>query len=127
MLEKPGAGREEFERLYRDNRRWAFNIVYHHLRNINDTEDVVQDAFLRAWSRFDSFDPTASFRGWMYRILINTVIDRIRQRGRRPCLTIDSLFSAGERECDVVDVEATALNRIEIRRIQDDIQRLPRR
>jgi RNA polymerase sigma-70 factor (ECF subfamily) len=50
-------------------------------------QEVVQEVFLRAWRRSDSFDPSvASPRVWLFAIARNAVIDEAR-RGRRPAVT----------------------------------------
>ncbi len=43
-------------------------------------DDLVQAAFLKAWQRFDRFEPGSNCRAWLLRILRNTWIDRLRQR-----------------------------------------------
>jgi len=53
-----------------------------------DAEDVVQDALLSAWKSIGSFEGT-SFRAWLFRIVTNRALDRIRARKRRPELPIE--------------------------------------
>jgi RNA polymerase sigma-70 factor (ECF subfamily) len=45
-------------------------------------EDAVQDAFLRAWRSFGSFDDRAELATWLYRIAVNAAIDLSRKRRR---------------------------------------------
>lgn len=45
-------------------------------------EDAVQDAFLRAWRSFESFDDRAELATWLYRIAVNAAIDLSRKRRR---------------------------------------------
>lgn len=45
-------------------------------------EDAVQDAFLRAWRSFASFDDRAELATWLYRIAVNAAIDLSRKRRR---------------------------------------------
>ena len=53
-----------------------------------DAEDVVQDAFLSAWRSISSFEGS-SFRAWLFRIVTNRSLDRVRSRRRRPELPLD--------------------------------------
>jgi RNA polymerase sigma-70 factor (ECF subfamily) len=53
-----------------------------------DAEDTVQDAFLSAWRSIGSFEGT-SFRAWLYRIVTNRALDRVRARRRRPEMPLD--------------------------------------
>jgi len=48
-----------------------------------DAEDAVQDGFLSAWRSIGSFEGS-SFRAWLYRIVTNRALDRVRARRRRP-------------------------------------------
>ena len=54
----------------------------------DDAEDVVQDALLSAWKSMASFEGT-SFRAWVFRIVTNRALDRLRSRKRRPELPLD--------------------------------------
>lgn len=47
-----------------------------------DAEDAVQETFLKAYQRLESFDGRSSFGTWLYRVTANTSIDVLR-RGRR--------------------------------------------
>jgi len=54
----------------------------------DDAEDAVQDALLSAWKSLASFEGT-SFRAWMFRIVTNRALDRLRSRKRHPELPLD--------------------------------------
>ena len=53
-----------------------------------DAEDVVQDALISAWRSMSSFEGT-SFRAWLFRIVTNRALDRLRARKRRPELPLE--------------------------------------
>ena len=53
-------------------------------RNPQDAEDLVQEAYLRAYRGFASFQEGTNLRAWMYRILTNTFINSYRKRQREP-------------------------------------------
>jgi RNA polymerase sigma-70 factor (ECF subfamily) len=48
--------------------------------NEQDAEEVVQDAFLRAYRNLDRFESRANFGTWLYRIAANCALDRMRKR-----------------------------------------------
>jgi RNA polymerase sigma-70 factor, ECF subfamily len=54
----------------------------------DDAEDCVQDALLSAWKSLSSFEGT-SFRAWIFRIVTNRALDRLRSRRRHPELPLD--------------------------------------
>jgi RNA polymerase sigma-70 factor (ECF subfamily) len=76
--------REAFDRVTRDHRRELHVHCYRMLASFDDAEDAVQETFLRAWRRRDSFDGEGPFRAWLYRIATNVCLDLIRRRRRRP-------------------------------------------
>ncbi len=79
--------REEsaFAALFERHRRELQVHCYRMLGSFEDAEDLVQETFLRAWrgrASF-SFQGTASFRAWVYRIATNACLDALRKRPRR--------------------------------------------
>jgi RNA polymerase sigma-70 factor (ECF subfamily) len=53
------------------------------LGNYDDAEELVQEAFLRAWRKRDTFDGGGNLRAWLYKIATNACLDAIRARKRR--------------------------------------------
>lgn len=53
-------------------------------RNPSDAEDLVQEAYLRAYRGFSGFEEGTNLRAWMYRILTNTFINAYRKKQREP-------------------------------------------
>ncbi|NYI69744.1 RNA polymerase sigma-70 factor (ECF subfamily) [Naumannella cuiyingiana] len=53
-------------------------------RNPADAEDIVQDAYARAFASFHQFKPGTNLRAWLYRILTNTYINSYRKAQRQP-------------------------------------------
>ncbi len=80
----------EFEKLYLRSQRRAYNLAYRLTGNATDAEDVTQDAYVRAWHNFDSYDTSRSFEGWLFRIITNRVIDMRRRQKRVPMYSLDS-------------------------------------
>jgi RNA polymerase sigma-70 factor (ECF subfamily) len=56
-------------------------------RNEADAEDLVQETYLKAIRFQDKFKPGTNLRAWLFRILMNTFINRYRQKQRTPRLT----------------------------------------
>jgi RNA polymerase sigma-70 factor (ECF subfamily) len=53
-------------------------------RNPADAEDLVQEAYLKAYRGFGGFTEGTNLKAWMYRILTNSYINRYRAKQRRP-------------------------------------------
>jgi RNA polymerase sigma-70 factor (ECF subfamily) len=56
-------------------------------RNPADAEDLVQETFAKAFSKFHQFKPGTNLKAWLYRILTNTYINLYRKRQREPLQT----------------------------------------
>ena len=77
-----------------------FNSIVHLMRNESDAEDVVQDAFVLALTKLDSFKGNSQFYTWLFRIARNSAISRLRKK--RPKLSLDSPSVGGD---DLVPLE----------------------
>ncbi len=71
---------EAFGHLIRRYQDRLFNGMVHILRNQAEAEDVVQDAFILAMTRLDSFKGNSQFYTWLYRIAYNVAITRLRRK-----------------------------------------------
>ena len=72
-----------FQRLCRDELTYLRGGVFRIVGNAADTDDVIQEALLRACRRADSFRGDADLRSWVYRIAMNCAFDLLRERNRR--------------------------------------------
>ncbi len=59
-------------------KRMAFSIAYRVVNNREDAEEVVQDAFLKAFKSLGKFRGGSKFSTWFYRIVVNTALTRVR-------------------------------------------------
>ena len=59
----------------------VYTTAYRIVRNREEAEEVAQDAFMRAYRSLKNFGWNASFSSWLYRIVYNTALTRIRSRG----------------------------------------------
>src|SRR5579872_2678308 len=53
-------------------------------RNRDDAQDLVQDAAVRAFRAFDSFQPGTNFKAWFLRIVTNLYLNEYRRKQRQP-------------------------------------------
>lgn len=81
---------QQFEQLFLRSQRRAYNLAYRLTGNAADAEDVAQDAYVRAWHNFDTYDSSRSFEGWLFRIITNRVIDMRRRQKRVPMYSLDT-------------------------------------
>jgi RNA polymerase sigma-70 factor (ECF subfamily) len=72
-----------YEALVEPHRRELHAHCYRMLGSVQDAEDALQDALLRAWKALDRFEGRSSTRSWLYRIATNTCLDVIARRPKR--------------------------------------------
>src|SRR5882724_11998088 len=72
--------RDAYRTLVARHSRNVHRLAYRLTGNSHDTEDVVQEAFLRAYQKLGQFEARSNFGTWVYRIAANYAIDRMRQR-----------------------------------------------
>ena len=77
----------------------AFAIVVRLVPRQEDAEELVQDAFVRAFNRLDTFEGHSSFSTWICRIAYNTAISWLRKR-RMKYLSIDDNPKLSDTEVD---------------------------
>ncbi|MDP3278311.1 MAG: sigma-70 family RNA polymerase sigma factor [Deltaproteobacteria bacterium] len=78
-----------FRRLVDRHQRRAHAIAYGLVRNPDDAREVVQEAFIRVFKHRGDFAGQASFSTWMYRIVVNLSIDRLRKRTGKRFIELD--------------------------------------
>ena len=66
-----------------------FSLVRHFTRSTAEVEDIVQETFLKAFRRLETFQRQASFSTWLYRIAVNTSLDFLKRRGRSPVQSVE--------------------------------------
>ena len=80
----PHQRREEFEEVALPHFDALFNLALSLTRHRKEAEDLVQEAYLRAYRFFDSYRHDTHIKAWLYRILRNTFINRYRSAKLRP-------------------------------------------
>ncbi len=72
--------------LFDQNRPWLTAYILAQTGNMQDTEDLVQETFIRALSRLDDYDPSRPLGAWLRGFARNVLREYWRARGRRPLL-----------------------------------------
>ncbi|MFI0486605.1 RNA polymerase subunit sigma-70 [Actinomadura sp. 9N215] len=77
-------GEPEFSGLAERHRRELHVHCYRMLGSFEDAEDTVQETFLRAWRRRETFEGRSTLRAWLYRIATNACLDLLAKRRPEP-------------------------------------------
>ena len=78
-----------FEQLVKRYDRNVFRIAQHITQNREDAEDVVQDAFLKAYQNLGQFQGNSKFYTWLVRIAVNEALMKLRKRKSDKTVSMD--------------------------------------
>jgi RNA polymerase sigma-70 factor (ECF subfamily) len=84
---QPETEAERAERFERDALQYVdqlYSAAMRMARNPSDAEDLVQEAYTKAFAAFHQYKPGTNLKAWLYRILTNTYINLYRKRQREP-------------------------------------------
>ena len=125
---------EKFRDPTGNNRNYAFNLlvqkyqqrVYHHIRRIvidhDDTNDVVQNTFIKVWNSLEGFREDSQFFTWLYRIATNEALGFLRTKKRRFFLPIGDVEA--ELNEKLINTPSLNINKLELK-LQQAILSLP--
>jgi RNA polymerase sigma-70 factor (ECF subfamily) len=72
-----------FAALIREYQPMIHSLTYRMTGSVADCQDLSQETFIRAYQQLDSFNGTAKFSSWLYRIAVNACLDWKRRETRR--------------------------------------------
>lgn len=131
--DNPTADHAEFERLVERTQRQAYNIAYRLTGNRDDAEDLTQEAYLRAYRSFGSYNRQMPFESWFFRILSNLFIDLLRRRPKQKPLSLDQPVTDEENEEDLMlqlpdenaNPERNLMDQVMDEKLMDALTKLP--
>lgn len=126
MADIAAGDRAAFGRLMRAHLPRAYATAYRLLGQPQEAEEVAQEAMLRVWRHAAGFDARrAQFSTWLYRIVVNLALDRLRRAGTAPRAV--PLEQAAEAADAAPDAEARLLARAQGRSVAAALAALPER
>jgi len=114
-----------FERTVLPHLNAAFNLARWLTRDSHDAEDLVQEAFLRAFRSFETFQGNNAddSRAWLLAVVRNTCFTWLRKKGGQPTLEFDEQVHGGADESP--NAESILLNQAALGSLQDCLEALP--
>ncbi|UOY06417.1 sigma-70 family RNA polymerase sigma factor [Muricauda sp. SCSIO 64092] len=95
-----------------------FNVGLRFLGNKEDAEDIVQDSFVDAFKKLNSFKYESSFGAWLKRIVINKSINHLRAK-RVPLVPMEA------HEFHLADEEPMEADAVDVQKVKRGISQLP--
>lgn len=90
LMKQLQSGREEaFNLIVKRYQTRLYNFLYRYTRNHEDTEDLVQETFLRVYRSRNAYEPIARFSTWMFTIAGNLMRTQFRKKSRMQTWSID--------------------------------------
>lgn len=90
ILERASLGHADaLEEIYRSSCGFVYSVALRTVRSREDAEEVTQDVFLKVFRHLNSFKGKSAFSTWLYRITVNTAMDRLRKYGRKDSKHVD--------------------------------------
>lgn len=74
--------RAAFERIYRAASGFVYNVAFRVIQHREEAEEVTQEVFVTLYRKLPAFRKESSLKTWVYRITVNTAINRVRQLAR---------------------------------------------
>ena len=109
-----------FDELVRRHQKTVLNIAWRYCADRAVAEDLAQEVFVKVWRARVSYQPSARFSTWLYRIAVNRCLNEIRSRPKDAPLPVEEALEEREGgrpqdELDRVEVRAA------VRRAVDDL------
>ncbi|MBK5277657.1 MAG: RNA polymerase sigma factor [Bacteroidia bacterium] len=102
---------DAFRLIVLKNQAFAYSVSYRFLGNAEDSEDVVQEAFIRLWKNMARYKPEIKLTTWLYRIVVNLCLDLLKstyQRQRK--IQVSEEYAANNSVSSDASVLANELN-----------------
>src|SRR5580704_8926789 len=110
-----------FEELFERHRLLVYRFAYQMAGRRDDAEDIVQEAFVRAYQNLDRYRDQAKFTTWLLRIATNLCTDQVRMFNRRTAL--EQQESAGALDWMTAPVTDDPVDNLEAERRKEALRR----
>ncbi len=80
-----------FEWIIRKYQKRIYFTVLQLVMNHDDADDVIQETFIKAYTKLDTYDESYPFYPWLYRIAVNTALNYQKKKARTRAFSLDDL------------------------------------
>jgi RNA polymerase sigma-70 factor (ECF subfamily) len=95
-----------FDDLVRKYTPKLYGLVYNMTSNREDTSDLLQDIFAKAYRSLKRFQGKSTFYTWIYSISVNMTLNFLKKRGRYTKLSLDDVDNGIQNDPDFIQVTA---------------------
>ncbi len=84
-----------------------YGLIYNMTSNHEDTNDMLQDVFAKAYRAIRGFRGKSSFYTWIHTIAVNMTLNFLKKRGRRYHVSLDDVDSAIQNDKEFIELTST--------------------
>jgi len=106
------------KKLYRHFYNYGMTICSRYAQNREEASEILNDGFVKIFTKMDKYSDHLSFKGWLSRVMVNTAIDAYRKKQSNP-LTVDLVHAQH------LQTSATALEDMSAKELLKMVQSLP--
>ncbi len=126
LIQQVAQGDENaFEQLVKKYEHAVFNIIYRHIGNYTDVEDLAQEVFIKVWRHAKSFRGESKFSTWLYRIVVNHCLN-YRSKHKQTPVSLDEMVEK-EKIPESLIVEVDFERRQKAKIVRRAVDELPER
>jgi len=92
-----------FDLLYKRYAKRIVNFAYYIVKNRQHAQEIVHDAFLKAWDGFDKFEGGSKLSTWLYTIARNLSYNYLKHKKYEPDVSLDEKVLTSEGEVDLIN------------------------
>lgn len=85
-----------------------YSLIYHMTSHREDTHDLLQEVFARAFRNLRSFRGQSGFYTWIYTIAVNLTLNFLKRRNRRHNISLDDIDSGVQNDGEFLELTATS-------------------
>jgi len=117
---KRGNSKAQFE-IYELYYKGMYNVSFRMLQNSAEAEDVMQDAFLSAFNKLDTWQEEVTFGAWLKRIVVNKSLDYIKKR-KMQFIEVDDRLQIRD---ELYNDDNEEINTFKVELVKEAINKLP--
>lgn len=103
-----GGDTRAFDELIRRYTPRLYSLVYNMTSNREDTADLLQDIFAKAYRSLNRFMGRSSFYTWIYSISVNMTLNFLKKRGRHTKISLDDVDTGIQNDPDFIKMTTSA-------------------
>ena len=99
------AAQKRFYQIFSDK---MYGVCFRYTSNEDEAKDILQDGFIKVFLNLNKFNNKGSLEGWIRKIIVNTALERFRDKNYLFAVSMDSGYEVGEKEYDHIISELSA-------------------